>query len=169
MSWALWFMIRFLSMFQRSWIKIWKHSCLTKIDMPGLNLTKTLMNYSRNAFPKMENKPIWWGISSARYKWIDGMKELLITLRKQGIPSVYFPTTRHGTTSSIEEYSFRVVDHHFVSYKLRARKPSDRAYKILCKRFNEPQNAIFIDDRKELWRSPRSGIRAIHFQMQHNS
>ena len=103
----------------------------------------------------------------ANYRWLDGMKELLISLREQGntiCTLSNYPTWYHELDRRVSLSPY--VDHHFVSYKLRARKPSPKAYTIPLETVKcTPEQAIFIDDRKENCEAAQAlGIRAILFQ-----
>jgi FMN hydrolase / 5-amino-6-(5-phospho-D-ribitylamino)uracil phosphatase len=101
-----------------------------------------------------------------RYRWLDGMQELLLSLRAQGhtiCTLSNYPSWYHELDRRVQLSNY--VDHHFVSYKLRARKPSPEAYTIPLKTMKcTPEHAIFIDDRPENCEAAqRLGIRAIQF------
>ena len=103
----------------------------------------------------------------SNYRWIDGMKELLISLRKEGhtiCTLSNYPTWYHELDRRVSLSSY--VDHHFVSYRLRARKPNPKAYTIPMSKVQcTPEQAIFIDDRKENCDAAQQlGIRGIVFQ-----
>ncbi|MEC7987174.1 MAG: HAD family phosphatase [Myxococcota bacterium] len=101
------------------------------------------------------------------YRWNEGMKELLISLRAEGhtlctlsnYPVWYeFLDDKVGLSQH--------MDHSFVSYRMGVRKPDPLAYTIPLNTLNiDAKDAIFIDDRFENCAAARLlGMRAIQFQ-----
>ena len=104
------------------------------------------------------------------YRWIDGMKELLQSLRAQGAVICTlsnYPIWYEELDSRMNLSEF--VDHHFVSYRIGHRKPSAQTYQIPLQKMQcDPKDAIFIDDREVNCAAARElgmkGIRFYHTQ-----
>ena len=131
-------------------------------EMGNIDEAEFARRFSKDGKQAYIMRDIIW----ANYRWIDGMKELLISLREQGhtiCTLSNYPTWYHELDRRVSLSPF--IDHHFVSYQLHARKPNKKAYTIPLNTMKcSPKQAIFIDDRKENCDAANElGIRAILF------
>ena len=138
-------------------------SAWIEFELGNIDEAEFARRFSKDGTQAYIMRDIIW----SRYRWLEGMKELLISLREQGntiCTLSNYPTWYHELDRRVELSPY--IDHHFVSYQLRARKPSPQAYTIPLETMKcTPQHAIFIDDRKENCDAAQKlGIRAILFQ-----